>query len=53
MPKPARFPMELMIAMPAAAAAPFRNAVGKFQNSGDADRTPNVASVSDASATAG
>src|SRR6186713_2776816 len=39
MPKPARFPIELMIAMPAAAAAPFRNAVGKFQNNGDADNT--------------
>jgi hypothetical protein len=45
--------MELMIAIPAAAAAPLKNAVGKLQNSGDADMTPNVASVSAASAAAG
>jgi len=42
-----------MIAIPAAAAAPLKNAVGKLQNSGDADIAPNVASVSAASATAG
>jgi len=53
MTNPPRFAMELMIAIPAAAAALFRNAVGKLQNSGDADMTPTVASVRAASAATG
>src|SRR5471032_444175 len=43
---PARFPSELIIAMPAAAPVPARNAVGKLQNSGNVVRMPIVANVS-------
>ena len=42
--KPARLPIELIIAMPAAAAVPPRNAVGRLQNSGSVVRMPIVAS---------
>src|SRR6266702_5200880 len=43
---PARFPMELISAIPAAAPVPARNEVGKLQNSGSVVRMPIVASVS-------
>src|SRR6266702_6641695 len=42
--KPARLPIELMIAMPAAAVAPDMNAVGSDQNSGAQVSTPAAAS---------
>ena len=44
--KPAKLPRELMMAIPAAAAAPPRNAVGRGQNSGSELRMPAVARVS-------
>ena len=40
--KPARLPTELITAMPAAAAAPDRNAVGSVQNTGSTANTPNA-----------
>src|SRR4051795_5912615 len=41
--KPDRLPMELMTAIPPAAAAPDRNAVGSVQNTGRQPNTPNAA----------
>src|ERR1700751_5658186 len=46
--KPARLPIELMIAMPAAAVAPDMNAVGSDQNSGAQVSTPAAAIDRDA-----
>src|SRR5262249_4449400 len=43
--KPARFPIELMMAMPPAAAAPDRKAVGSVQNTGRAPKMPNPATL--------
>ena len=43
--KPARFPVELINAIPAAAAVPPRKEVGSAQNIGKAEITPAVASV--------
>src|ERR1700730_2026090 len=40
---PPRLPMELMAAMPAAAPAPLRNAVGSVQNTGRAEKKPQLA----------
>src|SRR3954466_15234914 len=41
--KPDRLPIELMIAIPPAAPAPDRNAVGSVQNPGRHPNTPNAA----------
>src|SRR5471032_191254 len=43
---PARFPSELIIAIPAAAPVPAKNAVGRLQKSGNVVRMPIVANVS-------
>src|ERR1700730_8065933 len=40
---PPRAPMELMAAMPAAAPAPLRNAVGSVQNTGGMEKKPQAA----------
>src|ERR1700694_5535341 len=40
---PPRLPMELMAAMPAAAPAPLRNAVGSVQNTGRTEKKPQLA----------
>ena len=43
--KPARLPIELMMAMPPAAAAPDRKAVGSVQNTGRTPKMPNPATL--------
>src|SRR4051812_24528933 len=43
---PPRFPMELMVAIPAAAAGPDRNSVGIDQSGGLAELIPTFTSVS-------
>src|ERR1700744_5988652 len=40
---PSRLPIELTTAMPAAAAAPDRKAVGRVQNTGRQEKMPNPA----------
>src|SRR5690348_10076537 len=40
--KPARLPIELITAMPAAAAVPDRTAVGNVQNTGSVPNTPQA-----------
>ena len=44
--KPPRLPIELMVAMPAAAAGPDRNRVGMVQSGGLAELMPMLTSVS-------
>src|SRR3954452_4197097 len=44
---PARLPIELITAIPAAAAAPERNAVGSVQNTGKQAKMPKPARQSD------
>ncbi len=43
--KPARLPIELMMAIPPAAAAPDRKAVGNVQNTGREPKMPNPATL--------
>ena len=44
--KPPRLPIELMVAMPAAAAGPDRNSVGMLHSGGFAEEMPILTSVS-------